>query len=60
MTYEEIDCDIEATTDAAVLVRYENETEWIPRSLIADGDAVDESTDRVEVADWKLKELGWL
>jgi hypothetical protein len=56
-----IDCVIEAATAEAVLVEYEGETEWIPRTCIEDEverDYLD--YDELSIRTWKLDDLGWL
>ena len=66
-SYSTIEVDVIAAPSHkdAVLVRYENEEAWIPRSLISDGWDLDEDdvgeTVELEIATWKLeKDLGWL
>ena len=42
-----------ATTDAAILLSFSNENEaWIPRSVIEDGDAVEEHDHDPNTAEW--------
>lgn len=60
MTYSTLDIDtVVKTTDRAVLVEVGGEEYWIPRSVIEDGDELDEGDNgEIEVADWFLRKEG--
>jgi len=61
--YETITAELRQTTRWALLLDYEGDEQWIPRSCIEnaadfDHDDCDEEHDFSVVA-WKLDELGW-
>ena len=59
--YTEIQATVLAHGRSAVLLEHDGAEEWIPHSLI-EGLVSDEEIGAqvdVEVADWKLRELGW-
>jgi len=59
-THTEIEVLVLRATDRAVQVDHEGEEEWIPRSCIRDGEDLEEGFEgEIEVADWKLRALGW-
>ena len=60
--YTEVEVVILAQTDAAIFAEYEEDAEWIPRSVIQDEGKGHELGDVVlmDVETWKLKDLGWL
>jgi len=51
---------VKATTDRAVLLEYEDDEQWIPLSLVQDGERLQRGDEtEVEIATWKAEELGW-
>lgn len=51
--------EIETTTDAAVLAVIDGDELWIPRSVIEDGNSVEEGDDdSLEVAKWFAEKEG--
>lgn len=62
--FECIECEIIACSPHAILVDFEGEEEWIPRSVIADGAQYGRedigSVVDLEVEAWKLDYLGWV
>lgn len=61
-TLAEVQVTVLRTTPRGVLLRGpKGEEEWLPRSVIADGDGleVDSAPRTISVAMWKLDELGW-
>jgi hypothetical protein len=48
-------------TDAALLVEYEGDEQWIPKKLIHDDSEVYEEghTGTLVIPEWKAEELGW-
>ena len=59
--YTPISVTVVCSSERAVRIYYEGAEEWLPRSLIegecdyGDGECVE-----ISIADWKLRELGWL
>jgi hypothetical protein len=55
------DCTVKATTDKAVLVEYEGEEHWIPRSQISDGDELEKGDEAitVSVTEWWARRNGF-
>lgn len=60
-----IDARILHVTERAALVESEGMEEWIPLSAIEESHddllrlAAQEGTQEIDVADWKLRDLGW-
>lgn len=53
------DCEVVALTDAAVLIRYEGETHWIPRSQMVDHEDLEKGDIRtVSITEWIAEQKG--
>lgn len=55
-----IQAEITKTTERAVLIVYEDEEYWVPRSVCLDGDSLQVGDDDLIVADWWLEKEGLL
>lgn len=55
-----IACEVKRATDRAVLIVYEGNEYWVPRSVCLDGDAATVGDDDLIVADWWLEKEGLL
>ncbi len=54
-SFTEVDCEIVNTTDAAILIEYEDGEIWIPRSAIENGDDIEGGDGFVRIADWFIE-----
>ena len=60
---ETIEAELVAVTRYALLIEYEDEEEWVPRSVVTNGETYDQDDctemHEFEIEAWKLDELGW-
>lgn len=55
-----IECEVERVTEKAILIVYEGEEYWVPRSVCLDGNEAAEGDTDLIVADWWLEKEGLL
>ncbi len=54
-SYTEVECEVIATTDSAVLIEYDDGETWVPKSCIDYGDDIEEGDNLVNIANWFIE-----